>query len=81
MKNTSILEVTIEKSNGLFWARIEDKGDFLPATQAKSTKDMLQNLLTLIKGYQKHEDKNDTFWKKINANAVDFIIYYEGQAN
>ena len=45
MKNTFTLEVIIEKQDDLLWAKIEDKGEFLPTTQAKSTKNVLQNLL------------------------------------
>lgn len=81
MKETFTLEVIIEKHDGILWARIEDKGEFLPTTQAKSTKAVLQNLRTLIKGHQRHEGRNDTFWKKVNANAVNFKIRYEVQEN
>lgn len=80
MRTTTKLEVIIEKDDGVLWARIEDKGDFLPATQAKTTKGVLQNLRTLIKGYQKHEGKKDTFWKKVNADTVEFNLLYDVQA-
>jgi hypothetical protein len=75
MKTTTI-EVIIEKNDGVLWARIEGKGDFLPATYAKTTKGLLQNLRTLIKGYQKHEGKKDAFWKKLNADSIGFKLRY-----
>jgi hypothetical protein len=49
MNKTSKIEVIIEKDDGVLWARIENKGDFLPATQSKTIKGVLQNLRTLIK--------------------------------
>jgi len=77
MKKISKLEVIVEKDDDLFWARIEDKGDFLPATQAKTTKEAQQNLRALIKGYQKHEGKHDAFWKSIDANTVEFQLRHD----
>lgn len=77
MKKPTKIEVNVELSDGIFWARIEDKGNFLPATQAKTTKGVLQNLRTLIKGYQKYEGRQDTFWKKVNADTVNLILRYD----
>jgi hypothetical protein len=76
MKPPIKIEVIIEKADGILWARIEDKGNFLPATQAKTTKRVLQNLRTLIKGYQKHEGKQDAFWKNLDANQVEFKLLH-----
>lgn len=80
MRIPTKLEVIIEKDDGVLWARIEDKGDFLPATNAKTTKIVLQNLRTLIKGYQKNEGKQDSFWKKVDAETVLFKVRYDVQA-
>jgi hypothetical protein len=77
MNKTSKIEVIIEKDDGVLWARIENKGDFLPATQSKTIKGVLQNLRTLIKGYQKHEGKHDTFWKSVDADTVEFQLRHE----
>lgn len=73
MKKPTKIEVIVELSDGVLWAYIEGKGDFLPATYAKTTKGVFQNLRTLIKGYQKHEGKQDAFWKKVNANTINLI--------
>lgn len=77
MKNNTQIEVIIEQNDGVFWARIEGKGNFMPATQAKTTKGVLQNLRTLIKGYQKHEGKQDAFWKKVNTDNIEFNLSHD----
>lgn len=77
---TQNIEVIVEKDDGLLLARIENKGDFLPATSAKTVKGVISNLRALIKGYQKHEGKNDAFWKKVDAEGIDFDIKYDLQA-
>jgi predicted RNase H-like HicB family nuclease len=77
MSTVTKIEVIVEKADDILWAHIEGKGDFLPATQAKTIKDVLQNLRTLIKGYQKHEGKKDAFWKKVNADTVEFNLRYD----
>ena len=74
------LQVIIEKSEGLLWARIEGRKDYLPVTAGKTVKEVFDNLRMLIEDHKKHEGKNDKFWKKINPKTVEFDIRYDVQA-
>lgn len=74
------LEVIIEKNDDMLWGRIEDKGDFLPATGATTTGEVLDNLRMLIEDYQLHEGKKDKFWKKVATAEIRWDIHYDLQA-
>lgn len=74
------LEVIIEKGDGVLFGRIEGHKDYLPVTCADSLPEVLFNLRTLIKDHQKHEGKNDSFWKKVDAYKIRFDILYDVQA-
>jgi hypothetical protein len=79
MKRNTI-EIIIEKSDGELWGRIEGKGNFLPTTVGHNTAKVLITLKKLIKDYQKHEGKNDPYWKKIDADTATYEIRYDLQA-
>lgn len=74
------LEVIIEKGNdNTLWGRIQDKGDFLPVTNAENTSGVLDNLNMLIGDYLRHEGKEDPFWRKVNPDKIQWDIRYEVQ--
>ena len=74
------LQVIIEKSDEGLYGRIEGRKSYLPVTYAKSKKEVLQNLKKLIKDYQQHEKNGDTFWLRLDADAIQFEILYDVQA-
>ena len=60
--------------------RIEGRKSYLPVTFGNSTKEVLQNLKELIRDYQKNEKNGDSFWLKLNPEALQFEIVYDLQA-
>ena len=74
------LQVIIEKSDDGLYGRIEGRKSYLPVTFGNSKKEVLQNLKELIKDYQKHEKNGDSFWLKLDTEALQFEIAYELQS-
>jgi hypothetical protein len=74
------LEIVIEKNDGLLWGRIEDKGNFMPTPYGKTTKEVIQNLKSLITDYVQNEGKKDKFWSQLDLNNVRFEFSYDLQA-
>lgn len=73
------LDVIVERNDGHFWGRIEDKG-FMPTGQGETLEGLLKNIKDSIEDYIKHEGKTDSFWGKINMNSIEFDIHYDLQA-
>ena len=74
------LLIIIEKGDGVLWGRIENKGEFLPVTTGKNTKEIIKNMSDLITGYQQHEGRNDAAWKKVDVKKVQWELRYDVQA-
>ena len=74
------LQVIIEKSGNGLYGRIEGHKSYLPVTFGNSKNEVLENLRELIKDYQKHEKNGDSFWLKLNTDALQFEIVYDLQA-
>ncbi len=74
------LQVIIEKSDDGLYGRIEGRKSYLPVTFGNSKKEVLQNLKELIKDYQKHERNGDSFWLKLDIEALQFEIAYDLQS-
>lgn len=74
------LILIIEKGDGEWWGRIEDKGNFLPVTVANSIEEVISSMRKLIQDYLEHEGKNDKFWSKIDPEKAIFEIRYDLQA-
>lgn len=74
------LQVIIEKSDDGLYGRIEGHKSYLPVTFGNTKKEVLQNLKDLIKDYQKHEKNGDSFWLKLETEALQFEIVYDLQA-
>lgn len=75
-----ILQVIIEKSDNGLYGRIEGRKSYLPVTFGNSKKEVLQNLKELIKDYQQHEKEGDSFWLKLDTEALQFQVVYDLQA-
>ncbi len=71
------LELIIEKNDGLFWGRIENKGNFTPTGAGATTIDLINDIKASIEDYVEHEGKEDTFWCKVDVNNVEFDIRYD----
>ena len=74
------LQVIIEKSDEGLFGRIEGRKSYLPVTFGKSKKEVIQNLKDLIKDYQKHEKKGDSFWLNLDTENIEFEILYDLQS-
>lgn len=74
------LQVIIEKSDDGLYGRIEGRKSYLPVTFGKSKNEVLQNLMNLIKDYQKHEKEGDSFWLKLDTENLEFEILYDLQS-
>ncbi len=74
------LEVIIEKGEDVLYGRIKGNEYFSPVTAADSKKEVLENLKMLIKDYQEHEGKEDSFWGKVDVEKVSFELRYDLQA-
>src|SRR6218665_4139827 len=74
------LEVIIEKQDGVLFARIEGKGNYLPNGYGSNLGEALVNLKEIILDYQQHEGQNDKFWKKIDVANLEFDLHYDLQA-
>jgi predicted RNase H-like HicB family nuclease len=74
------IEVIVEKADNHFWARVEDKGNFMPTGQGKTMEKVLKNLKESIQDYIEHEGKEDKYWSKINVDNITFEIHYDLQA-
>ena len=74
------LQVIIEKVDDGLYGRIEGRKSYLPVTFGKSKSEVLQNLKGLIKDYQKHEKKGDSFWLKLDTENLEFEIVYDLQS-
>ena len=74
------LQVIIEKGDDGLYGRIEGRKSYLPVTFGKSKSEVLQNLKGLIKDYQKHEKKGDSFWLKLDTENLEFDIVYDLQS-
>ena len=74
------LQVIIEKSDKGLYGRIGARKSYLPVTFGNSTSEVLQNLKELIKDYQQHEKNGDTFWLKLDTEALQFEVVYDLQA-
>ncbi len=74
------LKVIIEKHGNLLWGYIVDMGHFLPATGAKTTREILKNLKEAIREYQLHEGKEDGYWQKVIIDNIEWVIRYDLQA-
>jgi len=74
------IQVIIEKSDDGLYGRIEGRKSYLPVTFGNSKKEVLQNLKELIKDYQKHERNGDSFWLKLDIEALQFEIAYDLQS-
>ena len=74
------LEAIIEKQDGLLFARVEGKGNYMPNGYGPTLTDALNNLKEIILDYQVNEGKEDKFWKKVDVAAVQFDLHYDLQA-
>jgi hypothetical protein len=74
------LQVIIEKGDDGLYGRIEGRKSYLPVTFGNTKKEVLQNLKELIKDYQKHEKNGDSFWLKLDIEALQFEITYDLQS-
>lgn len=74
------LQIIIEKGDGELFGRIENKGDFLPVTAGKNSKEVIKNLNELIADYQKHEGQQDIEWKRVQLEKVEWELVYDVQA-
>lgn len=74
------LKVIIEKGDGELYGRIESKGDFLPVTVGKNSKEVITNLSELITDYQRHEGKNDPAWAQVDVKKVNWELLFDVQA-
>jgi hypothetical protein len=74
------METIIEKQDGLLFARIEGKGNYMPNGYGATLADALNNLKEIITDYQANEGKNDKFWKKVDVESMQFDLHYDLQA-
>ena len=74
MKN---IELIVEKNDGLFWGRIENKGNFTPMGAGHTTNELIKDIKDSIEDYVRHEGKEDKFWSKVDLNTVEFEISYD----
>ena len=74
------LEVIVEKSDGMYWVRIERKGGFSPNNAAETRKEAIDGLRAVIADYQEHEGQDDKFWSKVDSSSVVFEIHADLQA-
>ncbi len=77
-RNTT-LELIIERNDGHYWGRIEDKG-FMPTGQGKTIDALMENVKESIKDYLDHEGKNDKKWNRINLDKIVFDLHYDVEA-
>src|ERR1019366_2214167 len=73
------IEVIIEKNEGHFWGRIENKG-FMPTGQGETVPALLQNIKDSIEDYIEYEGKKDKFWSKVDINNIEFNILFDLEA-
>jgi hypothetical protein len=74
------IEIIIEKSDGLLWGRVENRGKFMPTPFGKTKEALIENLKKLIYDYQQHEGKTDKAWSKIDIDNLDLEFHYDLQA-
>jgi len=74
------IETIIEKQDGLLFARIEGKGNYMPNGYGATLNDALNNLKEIINDYQLNKGKNDRFWKKVDVSSMQFDLHYDLQA-
>lgn len=75
------LQIIIEKADhGELFGRIENKGNFMPVTVARSVDGIISNLMALIDDYKQHEGKKDFFWQKVLTQKIAWEIVYDVQA-
>lgn len=79
-RERKILEIIIEKNDGLLWGRIENLGNFTPTPYGRNTAEVIKNLKTLIAEYIANEGKGDKFWSKLDLANLDFEFSYDLQA-
>lgn len=75
------IELIIEKGNGEWWGRIEDKGNFLPVTVGDTVTDVISNMRGLLQDYQQHEGQEDQFWQEVDLDKVEFVLKIERFVN
>lgn len=71
------LELIIEKNDGLFWGRIEGKGNFTPNGAGITTTELITDIKSCIEDYKEHEGTTDLFWSKIDTNSLEFDMRYD----
>jgi len=74
MKN---LELIVEKNDGLFWGRIENKGNFTPTGAGETTNQLIKDVRLSLEDYIAHEGKDDKFWSKVDPNVIEFDLKYD----
>lgn len=71
------LALIIERNDGLFWGRIEHKGNFTPTGAGETTNDLIMDIRASIEDYIAHEGKEDKFWSKIDPATIAFDLQYD----
>jgi predicted RNase H-like HicB family nuclease len=74
------IPITLERSEGAFYARIADIGDFMLVTYGETIAEIEINMRELIIDYLENEGKNDVAWRNIDAQTLQFIYNYDVQA-
>ena len=74
------IAVILEINKDGFWARVEDKGNYLPNGYGDTKEETLKNLIEVIEDYKAHEGKNDKFWKAIDTKKIEWDIHYDLKA-
>jgi len=74
------LEVIIEKTDDHYWARVQNKGSFMPTGQGETIEAVLKNVTDSIEDYLEHEGKTDKFWSKVRIDNIQLEIHYDLQA-
>lgn len=75
--NYKHIELIIEKNDGLFWGRIENKGNFTPTGAGETTTGLIKDIKLSIEDYIEHEGKEDKFWCKIDLDNIEFDLKYD----
>jgi predicted RNase H-like HicB family nuclease len=74
------IEAIIEKTEDHFWARVEERGSFMPTGQGVNINEAIENLKDSIEDYIEHEGSDDKFWNKIKISEIEFEIHFDLQS-
>ncbi|MEN9686628.1 MAG: hypothetical protein RLZZ28_2414 [Bacteroidota bacterium] len=75
-----IIEIIVEKNDGLLWGRVEGRGNFTATPYGETKTAMITNLKELLTDYTRFEGKRDKAWNKLDLSKVKFIFTYDLEA-